>query len=189
LLGVWLLGVWRATLLVVPDLPGGDQENEREGEEQHRTRHQGIANVFAVEASLARSCRTRELMPPTGRTSPVARSGRPWHARRPMGVPRAVIEGAADPMPDLGQAIAACHTGTVPPIGDDAARLGLRAGQQALAEALRRHGVPPLLPQEVQHHAAPVQRAAWIMPLAVAVTEPRAEVPGIAGLRPAPIAS
>ena len=70
-------------------------------------------------------------------------------------------------------------------VGDEALRLVLQPGQQALEEALRGRGVPVVLDQDVEHDAVLVHRAPEIMQLAIDRQEHLIEVPCVARLRPA----
>jgi hypothetical protein len=59
-----------------------------------------------------------------------------------------------------------------------------QARQQALEEALRRGGVPPLLHEDVQHHALLIDGAPEVVVNAVDAQEHLVEMPGVARLRP-----
>src|SRR3712207_983984 len=106
--------------------------------------------------------------------------------RGAMRVLRPVVQVPAGPMPHLGQNLALRHPVAPQPISDDAPRLVLEPGQQALEEALGGRGIPPILDQDVQHHAVLIHRAPEVMQLAVDLQEDLVQVPGVARLRPSP---
>ena len=90
---------------------------------------------------------------------------------RPIQVSRPVVQVPAGPVPHLGQNLALRHPVAPQPIRDDAPRLVLEPGQQALEEALGGRGIPPVLHQDVQHHAVLVHRAPEVMELATDADE------------------
>ena len=85
----------------------------------------------------------------------------------PMRVLGAVVQVSAAPMPDLGKEFALGHAVTLQPVSDQPARLVLETSEQALEEPLGRTPVPPLLNEDVQHHAMLVYRLPEIMQDAV----------------------
>jgi hypothetical protein len=74
-----------------------------------------------------------------------------------MGVLGTIVEPTAGPVPHVGQDLAPGDAVAAQPVGDDALRLLLQSGQQALEEALGR-GRPPLH-QDVEHDPVLVYRA------------------------------
>jgi hypothetical protein len=103
-----------------------------------------------------------------------------------MRVLRAIVEVAAAPMSDLGQELALCHAVALQPVSDQPTWLVSEAREQALEEPLGGTPVPPILNQDVQHHAMLIYRAPEIMQHAVDAQKHLIEVPGVARLRPAP---
>ena len=74
---------------------------------------------------------------------------------------------------------------TAQAIGDEALRLILQAGEQALEEPLRCGGVPVVLDQDVENDTVLVHCAPEVMQLAINLQEHLIKVPGVARLRPA----
>ena len=95
-----------------------------------------------------------------------------------------VVQVSAGPVPCLGRDLAVRDTVTAKAIGDDAAGLELDTSQQALEEALRCRGVPPLLHQDVEHDPVLVHCAPEIAQHAVDSQEYFIEMPGGARLGP-----
>jgi hypothetical protein len=89
-------------------------------------------------------------------------------------------------MSDLGQELALCHAVALQPISDQPAWLVLEACEQALEEPLGCTPVPPILNEDVQHHAVLVHGSPEIVEHAIDAQKHLMEVPGVARLRPAP---
>lgn len=78
------------------------------------------------------------------------------------------------------------HAVALQPVSDQPTRLVSEACEQALEEPPGCTPVPPILNQDVQHHAVLVHSAPKIVQLAIDAQKHLIEVPGIARLRPAP---
>jgi hypothetical protein len=100
-------------------------------------------------------------------------------SRRPVRVFGTIVEVAAGAMSDvrqdgtLGNAVAAQS------VRDQAPRSVPQTVQQAFEETLRGRAVPPLLHQDVQHHAVLVHRAPQVVQHAPDPDEDLVEVPSI----------
>lgn len=64
--------------------------------------------------------------------------------------------------------------------GDDPPRPVLEAGQQALEEALGRHGIPPVLDQDVEYDAMLVNCAPEILQISIYLQDHLIEVSDVA---------
>jgi hypothetical protein len=84
-----------------------------------------------------------------------------------MGILRPVIEVAATPMPDLWQHFALRYAVALQPVSDQPTRLVLEACEQAPEEPLGCTSVPPILNEDVQHHAVLVHRSPEVIQHAI----------------------
>jgi hypothetical protein len=89
-------------------------------------------------------------------------------------------------MPDLGQDLALGDAVALQAVSDQPTWLVVEAGKQALEEPLGCTPIPPVLNQDVQHHAMLVHRSPEVMQHAIDPQKYIIEVSGVARLRPAP---
>jgi hypothetical protein len=101
-----------------------------------------------------------------------------------VGILGTIVQVPAGPVPHTGQDLSLCDAVAAEPIGHNAARLVLQAGQQALEEAPGGCGIAALLHKDVEHNTMLVHRAPEIEELAVDLQVHFIEVPGVTRPRP-----